>query len=153
MKGITMKKIISSLLAVSLIAPMLMSCAKKSGNLTVSEKDPWYESTRFSLKIDKESSEMIDSSTVSYSNGKVYHLYSLTNLADYDNYRRTMLATYDDKGNQLSSLKVTDPENYAIDRIISVKPDAEGKTLEAIVEVYGAKNFQTAIVKIDIESG
>ena len=153
MKGITMKKIISSLLAVSLIAPMLMSCAKKSGNLTVSEKDPWYESTRFSLKIDKESSEMIDSSTVSYSNGKVYHLYSLTNLADYDNYRRTMLATYDDKGNQLSSLKITDPENYAIDRIISVKPDAEGKTLEAIVEVYGAKSFQTAIIKIDIESG
>ena len=68
-------------------------------------------------------------------------------LFDYNSYQ------LDDKGNQLSSLKITDPENYAIDRIISVKPDAEGKTLEAIVEVYGAKSFQTAIVKIDIESG
>ena len=124
------RKIVSSLLAVSLLTPLLMSCSKTGSDKTVSGKDPWYESTRLELKTDQLPTEMLDSSIVSYSNGKVYHLYSLTNLADYDNYRRTMLTTYDDKGNQLSSLKVKDPENYSIDRIISAKPDESGKTLE-----------------------
>ena len=147
------RKILSSLLAVSLLAPMLMSCAKKGNNLTVSEKDPWYESVRFTLKTDQKPSEMLDSSIVSYSNGKVYHLYSLTNLADYDNYRRTMLTTYDDKGNELSTIKVKNPANYAIDRLISVKPDAGGKNLEAVVEVFSTGSFDTAVVTIDTESG
>ena len=147
------RKILSSLLAVSLLTPMLMSCAKKGNNLTVSEKDPWYDSVRFTLKTDQKPSEMLDSSIVSYSNGKVYHLYSLTNLADYDNYRRTMLTTYDDKGNELSTIKVKNPANYAIDRLISVKPDTGGKNLEAVVEVFSTGSFDTAVVIIDTESG
>ena len=87
------RKIASSLLAVSLLAPLLMSCSKQDSDKTVSGKDPWYESTRLELKTDQQPTEMLDSSIVSYSNGKIYHLYSLTNLADYDNYRRTMLTT------------------------------------------------------------
>ena len=147
------RKIVSSLLAVSLLAPLLMSCSKQGSDKTVSGKDPWYESTRLELKTDQQPTEMLDSSIVSYSNGKIYHLYSLTNLADYDNYRRTMLTTYDDKGNQLSSLKVTDPKNYSIDRIISAKPDENGKTLEAVITAFASGGFVTAIIDIDIESG
>ena len=105
------RKIVSSLLAVSLLAPMLMSCSKKGGDLIVSEKDPWYESVRFALKTDQKPTELLESSVVSYSNGKLYHLYSLTNLADYDNYRRTMLTTYDEKGGELSTVKIKEPKN------------------------------------------
>ena len=97
------KRITALALAVSMLAPMITSCAKSNTkNIVVKEDDPWYESVRFDLETDKLPSEMIDSSVVTYGNDKLYHLYSLTNLSDYDNYRRTMLDTYDSNGNLLN---------------------------------------------------
>ena len=94
-----MKKLrcLALILALSMLMPMLCSCAKKSKDTTVKKDDPWFESTRFNLKTDIKESEMLEGSTVSYGNGRVYHVYSIVNLADYENYRRTMLDTYDDK--------------------------------------------------------
>ena len=147
------EKAVSSLLAVCLFATVLVSCTKTGKEQVVREDDPWFESTRFELDTDQKATEMMESSIVSYCNGKVYHLYSLTNLADYDDYRRTMLTTYDEHGNELSSIRLEDPVNYVLSSIIAVRPDADGKTLEAAAEVFAPGYFANAICKIDIESG
>ena len=150
-----MKKLrcIALILSVSMLMPMLCSCAKKSKNTTVRKDDPWFESTRFDLKTDIKESEMIEGSTVSYGNGKVYHIYSIINLADYENYRRTMLDTYDDKGNLLSQVKVQDPANYTIDGIKKINPPDSDNKAEAIATLFAPGGFQAAVIKIDLESG
>ncbi|MDO4421118.1 MAG: hypothetical protein Q4C15_03620 [Eubacteriales bacterium] len=148
------KRITALALAVSMLAPMITSCAKSNTkNIVVKEDDPWYESVRFDLETDKLPSEMIDSSVVTYGNDKLYHLYSLTNLSDFDNYRRTMLDTYDSNGNLLNQIKVTDPGNYSITMINNIKPGKDGNTAEAIAELFGASGFETAIITIDLISG
>ncbi len=140
------KRITALALAVSMLAPMITSCAKSNTkNIVVKEDDPWYESVRFDLETDKLPSEMIDSSVVTYENDRLYHLYSLTNLSDYDNYRRTMLDTYDSNGNLLNQIKVTDLGKYSITRINSIKPGKDGNTAEAIAELFGASGFETKI--------
>ena len=147
------RKTVSFLLAVCMLTTVFTSCSKTNKDIIVREDDPWFESVRFELNNDQKSTEMLDSSIVSYSNGRVYHLYSLTDLADYDDYRRTVLTTYDDQGNELSSVRLKDPANYVIDSIISARPDKDGKTLEAVAEVFAPGNFSTAVCKIDLESG
>ena len=141
------------ILAVSMLMPTLAACSKAAKNTTVKKNDTWFESTRFGLKPDILNTEMVESSAVSYGGGKVYHVYSLTNLADYDNYRRTMLDTYDDKGNLLSHVKVEDPANYAIDSIKTVNtPDSNNKA-EAIAVLFAPGGFDTAILSIDLNTG
>ena len=141
------------ILAVSMLMPMLCSCSKKVKNSTVKKDDPWFESSRFDLKTDIKGSEMLEGSTVSYGNGKVYHAYSIINFADYDNYRRTMLDTYDEKGNLISQVKVKDPANYAIDTIKKLSPpDADNKA-EAIAELFAPGGFQAAVITIDLNTG
>ena len=98
------KKTIALTLAVSMLAPMLMSCARNSAkDITVKPDDPWYETVRFDLEMDRKPAELVDSSVVTYGNDRLYHLYSLCNLADYTNYRRSMLDTYDSNGNLIDS--------------------------------------------------
>ena len=148
------KKTIALALAVSILAPMFTSCAKSSTkNIIVKEDDPWYESVRFDLETDKLPSEMLDSSIVTYEKDRLYHLYCLTNLSDYDNYRRTMLDTYDSNGNLLSQIKVTEPGNYSITKIDSIKPGKDGNTAEAVAELFGPAGFETGIITIDLISG
>ena len=78
------KKTIALTLAVSMLAPMLMSCARNSAkDITVKPDDPWYETVRFDLEMDRKPAELVDSSVVTYGNDRLYHLYSLCNLADY----------------------------------------------------------------------
>ena len=148
------KKTIALALAVSILVPMFTSCAKSSTkNVIVKEDDPWYESVRFDLETDKLPSEMLDCSIVTYENDRLYHLYCLTNLSDYDNYRRTMLDTYDSNGNILSRIKITEPGNYSITKIDSIKPGKDGNTAEAVAELFGPAGFETGIITIDLISG
>ena len=58
------RRIVASLLAVSLAAPVLMSCSKKGSDTVVSENDPWYESTRFELDMDILPTEMLGNTEV-----------------------------------------------------------------------------------------
>lgn len=146
-------KIAAFILAVSMLAPMLMSCAKSGKKTTVTEDEPWYESERFELKTDRKPAEMLEKSVVGCSNGKIYHAYSILNLADYENYRRTMLDIYDEKGSLLNQMKVKDPDNCSIDNIISFVPDEEGKKAEAIVTLFAQGGFSTAVITIDLASG
>lgn len=148
------QKTIALALALSVIAPMLMSCAKNSAkDITVRSDDPWYETVRFDLETDRQPSEMVDSSVVTYGNDRLYHLYSLYNLTDYTNYRRSMLDTYDSNGNLLSRVKITDPANYTIDRIQGIKPGKDGNSAEVIMDLFAPGGFETALLTIDLSSG
>ena len=146
-------RIIAAALAVSMIMPITTACSKSAKSTTVKKSDTWFESTRFDLKTDILNTEMMEGSAVSYGNGRVYHVYSLVNLADYDNYRRTMLDTYDDQGNLLSHVKVQDPANYAIDSIKTVNPPDGNNVAEAIAVLFAPGGFETAVVTIDLSTG
>lgn len=146
-------RIIAAALAVSMIMPITTACSKSAKSTTVNKSDTWFESTRFDLKTDILNTEMMEGSAVSYGNGRVYHVYSLVNLADYDNYRRTMLDTYDDQGNLLSHVKVQDPANYAIDSIKTVNPPDGNNVAEAIAVLFAPGGFETAVVTIDLSTG
>ena len=146
-------KAIAIVLAVSMLQPLLMSCSASGKEAVVKEDDPWYESIRFELDQEQLSTEMMQGSVVSYSNGKIYNIYSLINLTDFDDYRRTLLDTYDEQGNLLSRTRLTDPSGYTLDDIRSFKPDSEGKTAEAISGVFSTGAFETAIVTIDLTTG
>ena len=147
------QKCLALILAAAMLVPVFSSCSKKAKNTTVRKDDPWFESSRFDLKTDLKGSEMLGGSTVCYGNGMVYHAYSIINLADYENYRRTMLDTYDDKGNLLSHVKVKDPSNYAIDSIKKLSPPDADNEAEAIAELFAPGGFQSAIIKIDLNTG
>ena len=146
-------KVIAVVMAVAMLQPLLMSCSVKNSDAVVKEDDPWYESIRFELDQEQLPTEMMQGSVVSYSNGKIYNIYSLINLADFDNYRRTLLDTYDEQGNLLSRTRLSDPSNYTLNSIQGFKPDSEGKTAEAIAEVFSPGSFETAIVTIDLTTG
>ena len=140
-------------MAVLMLIPQLLSCSKRNKETTVKEDDPWFESVRFELQSDQLPTEMLESSAVSYSSGKIYHIYSLTNLADLDNYRRSLLEIYDESGNLLSRSTIKDPDGYAINCIEGFKPDSEGKTAEAIAELFAPGSFETGLVTIDLNTG
>ncbi len=146
-------KIIAFATAVVMSQPLLLSCMAKNNNDVVDAEDPWYESYRIELTADKLDTEMLVSSVVAYSNGKLFHLYSLMNLADYDNYRRTMLDIYDEQGNRLSSVSVKEPQGYEMSGIQAVKPGEDGTDIQVVTEVFGSAGFDTAVVKIDLSSG
>ena len=150
-----MKKLrcLALILTAAMLAPVFASCSKQAKSTIVGKDDPWYESKRFDLKSDIKATEMFEGSTVSYGSGRVYHLYSLVNLADYDNYRRTMLDTYDEDGNLLSSVKVKDPKNYVIDNVSSMRLPDENNVAEAIMTLFAPGGFETAVVSVDLNSG
>ena len=150
-----MKKIkaLALVMAVAMLQPLLMSCSANKNDAVVKEDDPWYESTRFELDSDKNPTEMLEGTAVSYSNGKVFHIYSLVNLADMDNYRRTLLDVYDEEGNLSDRIKITDPSNYTLNSVRAFKPDSEGKTAEAIAELFAPGSFETGLVTIDLTTG
>ena len=147
-------KVIALAMTVLMLQPLLLACSAKNKDVTVvKEDDPWYESSRFGLENDQLPTELIGGSVVSYSNGNIYHLYSLTNMADYDNYRRTMLDTYDSEGKQTGHVKIKDPDGYAIDNIFAVRINEDGKTAEAVVTLFAPGGFPSGMVTLDLESG
>ena len=147
-------KITAVLMAVVMLVPFIMSCSKsKNNNSKVADSDPWFESVRFDIESEGLPTEIYEGSAVGYSNGKIYHIYNLTNLADYDDYRRAFLDTFDEHGKLLNRVKVKDPDGYSIDKIISIKPDSEGKTAEVLAMFFGPGSFESGLVTLDLESG
>lgn len=147
-------KVSALVMAVVMLMPLLLSCSKsKSATKLAGKDDPWYESFRFDLEPDQAATELSGGSVVCYGNGKIYHLYSLTNIADFDDYRRTILDTYDEAGNLINRVKLKDPENYTIDDIDAVRIGEDGITAEAVVSLFAPGGFYTAVVKINLASG
>ncbi len=145
-------KITALIMSVIMLQPVLLSCAAKKQEMVVKEDDPWYESYRFSLETDQLDTEMLEGSVVSYSNGKLYHLYSLINIADYENYRRSLLDTYDEKGNLLNRLSLKNPGSYELNRVLAIRPKG-GNKAEAVADLFASGGFENAVVDIDLETG
>ncbi|MBR4430905.1 MAG: hypothetical protein IKS75_06375 [Clostridiales bacterium] len=147
-------KMLSLAMAVVMLAPSLFACSKsKSKNTKVKESDPWFESVRFELDAERLPTEMYEGSVIGYSSGKVFHLYNLTNLADYDDYRRAFLDTFDEQGTMLSRVRIKDPEGFEIDKILGLKPDSEGKTAEVLARLFTTGSFEIGLFTLDMESG
>ena len=147
-------KITAVLMAVVMLVPFIMSCSKSKNNSSkVADSDPWFESVRFDIESEGLPTEIYEGSAVGYSNGKIYHIYNLTNLADYDDYRRAFLDTFDEHGKLLNRVKVKDPDGYSIDKIISIKPDNEGKKAEVLAGFFAPGSFEAGLITLDLESG
>ena len=147
-------KMLSLAMAVVMLAPSLFACSKSKSKITkVKEDDPWFESVRFELESERLPTEMYGGSVIGYSNGKIYHLYNLTNLADYDNYRRAFLDTYDEQGTFLSRVQVTDPEGFSIDGIKGIKISGDGKTAEVLGILFTQGAFESGLITLDLVSG
>ncbi len=146
-------KVIAAAMTLLMLQPLLLSCSAKSRSIVVGENDPWYESCRIKLSTDKLDTEMVDSSVVAYSGGKLYHIYCLSNMADFDNYRRALIDTYDDQGHLSGSLVLTQPYNYQIDRIQAIWPDEGTGSVKAVADVFSSGGFDTAVITIDLNSG
>lgn len=139
-------------MAVVMAQPLLLSCTAKKKELVVNEDDPWYESCRFNLETDQLDTELLEGSVVSYTNGKLYHLYSLINIEDYENYRRSLLDTYDEKGNLLNRISLKNPGSYELNRVLAIRPK-DGNKAEAVADLFAKGGFENAVVDIDLETG
>ncbi len=158
-KKSAMRKLKLSAFAMALImlVPMLMSCSKgKERSAVVKEDDPWYESTRFVLDKDVNSSEFVEGSAcICAGSNRIYSLYTVYNNGDNEDSkrRRTLLDVYDDGGTLLNRVEVNTSGNYEISGILAIKSDPEGKNLETVARMWATGGFVTGMVSIDTETG
>lgn len=147
-------KLSALVMAVVFLIPLLLSCSKgKNADDLVKENDPWYISYRFELDPDVSATEMVSGNAVCYNKGSVYHLYVLTDISDYDDYRRAMLDTYDLEGNLVNRIKLSNPGDYPIISIDAIRAGQDANTAEAAVSLYSTDGFRNALVNIDLTSG
>ncbi|MBR4430125.1 MAG: hypothetical protein IKS75_02405, partial [Clostridiales bacterium] len=108
---------------------LLASCAGKgAANQIVQETDPWYESSRFLLERDQKPSEFIEGSCVGASSSNIYYLYSLYDMEATEDYRRTLLDTYDNSGKLISSKEIDDSAFNDITGVRDIRLSDDGKT-------------------------
>ena len=71
-------RIVSAALSVVLVSGVMTSCRKTSktsgaNNTTVLKEDPWFDSSRFTLTMEKSATDMLmTDTTAEYINGKIY---------------------------------------------------------------------------------
>ena len=147
-------KTIAAGMAAIMSVSLLASCAGGAGSkTTVKEDDPWYESSRFLLERDQKFSEFIEGSCVGASDNNIYYLYSLYDMEGTDDYRRTVLDTYDNSGKLISSKEIDDSAFNVISGVKDIKVSDDGKTADVIASTWGSQAFHTSRLVIDLESG
>lgn len=139
-------------LAIVMLTPVLTSCrAGKNKNNVVKADDPWYESTKFELKMDYQKNDLLVSSVVYTCNDKLFSVYVMT--PDRFATTRSLLDTYDYEGNLLSRKKITCPDGFRAQDIYCINSDPEGKTLRAAAYINSAEKRGFAFLDIDPETG
>ena len=147
-------KAIAAGMAAVMSVSLLASCAGGAGSKTVvKEDDPWYESSRFLLERDQLLSEFIEGSCVAANDDNVFYLYSLYDMDATDDYRRTVLDTYDNSGKLISSKEIDDSAFNVISGVKDIRVSDDGKTADVISTTWGNQTFQTSRLTIDLESG
>ena len=147
-------KTIAAGMAAIMSVSLLASCAGGAGSkTTVKEDDPWYESSRFLLERDQKFSEFMEGSCVGASDNNIYYLYSLYDMEGTDDYRRTVLDTYDNSGKLISSKEIDDSAFNVISGVKDIKVSDDGKTADVIASTWGSQAFHTSRLVIDLESG
>ena len=139
-------------LVIVMLTPVLTSCrAGKNKNNVVKADDPWYESSKFELKMDLQKNDLLASSVVYTCNDKLFSAYVMT--PDRFATTRSLLDTYDYEGNLLSRKKITCPDGFRAQDIYCINSDQEGKTLRAAAYINSAEKRGFAFLDIDPETG
>ena len=147
-------RIVSAVLSMFLVSGMMTACSKTSKtkkSITVSKDDPWFDSSRFTLSMEKSDKDMlmIDSSP-EYCNGKIYSTYSTYDLATYD--EKVKLDVYSEDGTKEKALEMTFSEDVRVQEIYSLVPNEDGKTALALVNVFNGGN-EACFATVDLETG
>ena len=148
-------KALAALTAVLMSLSFFASCAKtpvELGTEEVGDSDPWYGSVRIVPDKDLGPSEMLMGTCAAASDDKVFYMYSAYDMVDYDNCRRTVLNTYDNGGELMSSTEVTGGDPYVINAVMAMRAGSDGKTAEVIADTWGNQGFQTSLIKIDLDT-
>ena len=133
---------------------LFTSCSRRKVKATtVRENDPWYSSCRFKLEKDIKPSEFVSGDCSGASNDKIFYMYTLYEISDKEDCRRTVLDTYDDSGELLDRKQLTCPRGMTIDSLKDIQIDPEGNTANVIATVWGKQSFDTGRLEIDLETG
>ena len=146
-------RIFSVALSVLLVSGMTTSCRKtsKSKNTTVAKDDPWFDSSRFTLKMEKSDTDsLMVNSPAEYIDGKIYSTYATVDLVTSE--EKVKLDVYSENGTKEKALEMKFPEGVRAQEIYSLIPDENGKTATAVVAVFNG-NFETHFAKVDLETG
>ena len=147
-------RIVSTALCLLLVFGMITSCRKSSKTNTITEKkeSPWFDSTRFSLKMDKSDTDMLMSGTsVEYINGKIYSTYATYDLETSD--ERVKLDVYSEQGKKEKALEMKVKNgSVRVQDIYALLPNKDGKTATAVVGVF-TSGFETDFITVDLETG
>ncbi|MBR5426142.1 MAG: extracellular solute-binding protein [Clostridiales bacterium] len=146
-------RIFSVALSVLLVSGMTTSCRKtsKSKNTTVAKDDPWFDSSRFTLKMEKSDTDsLMVNSPAEYIDGKIYSTYATVDLVTSE--EKVKLDVYSENGTKEKALEMKFPEGVRAQEIHSLIPAGDGKTATAVVSVFNG-NFETHFAKVDLETG
>lgn len=146
-------RIFSVALSVLLVSGMTTSCRKtsKSKNTTVAKDDPWFDSSRFTLKMEKSDTDsLMVNSPAEYIDGKIYSTYATVDLVTSE--EKVKLDVYSENGTKEKALEMKFPEGVRAQEIYSLIPAGDGKTATAVVSVFNG-NFETYFAKVDLETG
>ena len=146
-------RIVSAALSVLLVSGMTTSCRKtsKTKNSTVAKEDPWFDSSRFTLKMEKSDTDMLMSnSPAEYIGGKIYSTYATYNLETSD--EKVKLDVYSEDGAKEKALEMKFPEGVRVQEIYTLIPDEDGKTATAVVGVFNGGDTAN-FARVDLETG
>ena len=150
-------RIVSVALSLLLVSGGMTSCRKTSKtsnakNSTVMKEDPWYDSARFTLTMEKSDTDMLMTNTsVEYINGKIYSTYATYDLETSD--EKVKLDVYNEQGTKEKTLEMKFPDaDMRAQEIYSLIPNEDGKTATAVVGIFNG-GFETDFVKVDLETG
>ena len=148
-------RIVSVALSLFLISGMMTACkksAKTKKSITVAKEDPWYESSRFSLQMEKSDTDMLMAdSSPEYIGGKIYSTYATYNLETSE--EKAKLEVYSEDGTKENTLDITFPDgDMRVQEIYSLVPNDDGKTAIALLGVFNG-GFETYFVNLNLETG
>ncbi|MBO4650673.1 MAG: extracellular solute-binding protein [Clostridiales bacterium] len=148
-------RVVSIALSLLLASGMLSSCkksAKKKNSIPVGKDDPWYDSVRFKLSMEKSEKDMLMlSSSPEYIDRKIYSTYATYDLETSDEIAK--LDVYGEDGTKEKALEITVPgEDIRIQEIYCLIPNEDGKKAIAIVGVFNG-GFETYFVNVDLQTG
>ena len=148
-------RIVSVALSLFLISGMMTACkksAKTKKSITVAKEDPWYESSRFSLQMEKSDTDMLMAdSSPEYIGGKIYSTYATYNLETSE--EKAKLEVYSEDGTKENTLEITFPDgDMRVQEIYSLVPNDDGKTAIALLGVFNG-GFESYFVNLNLETG
>ncbi len=148
-------RIISIGLSLLLASGVMSSCrktSKRETSIPVGKDDPWYDSVRFKLSLEKsETDTLMIYSSPEYINGKIYSTYSTCDIVTAD--EKVRLDVYGEDGTKEKALEIKVSEaDLRIQEVYCLIPNEDGKSATAVVGVFNG-GIGTYFINVDLETG